>query len=55
MNLDDKKKKLELSRVKLAREEMEFRIEERLDEIEKLREHIKVQVAREAELEKDVK
>lgn len=49
-NLDLKRIKLELVKVAAARAELEFRIEERLDEIERLKEHIKVQLDREEEL-----
>lgn len=49
-NLDLKRIKLELVKVAAARAELEFRIEERLDEIDRLKEHIKVQLDREAEL-----
>jgi hypothetical protein len=48
--LERKKKKLELSRVQLAREEMEVKIEERLAEIERLKEFIAVQEAKEKEI-----
>jgi hypothetical protein len=48
--LELKRMKLELVKVSAARHDIEFRIEERLDEIERLKEHIKVQVAKEAEL-----
>ncbi len=43
MSLDIKRKKLELSKVRIAREELEFRIEERLDEISRIKEHIEIQ------------
>jgi hypothetical protein len=48
--LDIKRMKLELVKVAAARAELEFRIEERLDEVERLREHIRVQLDKEAEL-----
>lgn len=49
--LELKRLKLELVKVAAAREELLFRIEERLDEIEKIRGHVKVQADREAELQ----
>ena len=55
MSLEYKKKRLELSRVSLAREEMELKIQERQVEIEKLQEYIKIQVAKELELSEDLK
>ena len=48
--LELKRMKLELVKVAAARHEIEFRIEERLDEIDRLKEHVKVQEAKEAEL-----
>lgn len=48
--LDLKRLKLELIKVSAARHELEFRIEERLDEIARVKEHIKVQEDREVEL-----
>jgi predicted nucleotide-binding protein (sugar kinase/HSP70/actin superfamily) len=41
--LEKKKKILEIKRVEVAKEEMEFRILERLDEIERLRDNIENQ------------
>jgi hypothetical protein len=55
MALEINRKKLELSRVKLAREELEFKIEERNEEIKRLLEHIEIQKKREAELEIELK
>jgi hypothetical protein len=54
MELDTKRKKLELSRVRLAREELELKIEERLEEIERLKAHIEIQTKKEAELSKEL-
>lgn len=48
--LELKRMKLELIKVAAARYELEFRIEERMDEINRIKDHIKVQEAREAEL-----
>jgi C4-dicarboxylate-specific signal transduction histidine kinase len=55
MSLDLKKKELELERVKLSRKELEFKIEERLDEIKRLEDHIKIQIEKENELETIIK
>jgi len=49
--LELKRMKLELIKVAAARSELEFRCDERLDEIERLKEHIKVQLDKEAELQ----
>lgn len=49
-SLELKRMKLELVKVGAARHELEFRIEERLDEINRLKDHVKVQEDKEAEL-----
>ena len=49
--LELKRMKLELVKVATARQELEFRIEERLDEIERIKEHVKIQQDKEAELQ----
>lgn len=49
-NLELKRMKLELLNVANARATLEFRIEERLDEIEKIKATIDVQLAKEMEL-----
>lgn len=49
--LDIKRMKLELVKVAAARCELEFRVEERMDEINRIQEHIKVQLDKEAELQ----
>lgn len=41
--LEKKKKELELQRVELAKKELEFKIEERMDEVSRLKEHIAIQ------------
>lgn len=48
--LDLKRKQVELLRVSSAKAEMELRIHERMEEIERVKEHIKVSEAKEAEL-----
>jgi hypothetical protein len=52
--LELKRIKLELIKVSAARHELEFKIEERLDEIARIKEHIKVQEAKEAELQQKI-
>ena len=52
--LEIKRMKLELIKVAAARHELEFRIEERLDEINRLKDHVKVQEAKEAELKEKI-
>jgi peptidoglycan hydrolase CwlO-like protein len=54
MSLEIKRKELELMRVETSRKELEFKIEERLEEIERLQEHIKVQTAKENEIRKEL-
>lgn len=49
-SLEIKKIKAELARVTAAKLEMEYRIEERLQEIERLKEQVKLQNAKEQEL-----
>jgi C4-dicarboxylate-specific signal transduction histidine kinase len=49
--LDLKRMKLEMIKVAAARAELEFRVEERLDEINRIKDHIKVQLDKEAELQ----
>lgn len=48
--LEIKKLQVELMRVSAAKAELELRIEEKLDEIERIKEHIKISEAREKEL-----
>ncbi len=52
--LERKKKELELARVKLAKDELEYKIEERLDEVQRLRDHVEIQNKRIEELQKDL-
>ena len=52
--LDKKKKELELMRVSLAKEEMKLRIEERLDEIERLKRNIEIQEQTEEKIKKEL-
>lgn len=53
--LEQKRKEVELSRVKSARVEIEFRILEREDEVERLQEALKIQIDKEIELTQGVK
>jgi len=48
--LDIKRKKVELLRVSSAKAELELRIHERMEDIERLQEHIKISEAKEVEL-----
>lgn len=50
-SLEFKRTKLELLKVAAARAEMEFRIEERLEDIARIQDNIKIQLAKEAELQ----
>lgn len=53
-SLELKRKKVELLRVTSAKGELELRIHERMDEIERLKEHIAVQEAKETELSEQI-
>lgn len=53
--LDIKRKELELGRVEQARKELEFKIEERMEEIERLKSHINVQLEKEQQLKEELK
>lgn len=55
MSLELKKVKVELLRVSAAKAELELRIEEFLDNISRLEEHIKVQKNKEEELDSKIK
>lgn len=50
MSLELKRQHLELIKVRAARAELEFKIEEKLDEIERIKAHIQTQLKREEEL-----
>jgi hypothetical protein len=49
-SIEIKRKKLELSRVELARQEQEFKIEERMEEINRLKGMIDIQKNKEQDL-----
>ena len=52
--LEKRKRSLELSRVRLGREELEFKIIEREEEIAKLKAAILIQLSKEQELEQQL-
>lgn len=54
-SLEVKKKELELARVRIARQELEFKVDERLEDIERLRGHIQVQLDTELRIEEELK
>jgi peptidoglycan hydrolase CwlO-like protein len=54
MSLETKRKVLELKRVETARMDLEFKIEEKLDEIERLRKHVDQQLETEERLKKEI-
>ena len=54
-NLELKRTEVELIRVAAVRAELEFKIVEREDEIERIKEHIQVQLKREEELKIKIK
>lgn len=53
-SIEIKRKKLELSRVELARHEQEFKIEERMEEINRIKAMIAVQKNKEQELKVEI-
>lgn len=53
-SLDLKRKILDLKRVETARMDLEFKIEERLEEIERLKKHIDQQMEAEQKLAKEI-
>lgn len=55
INLELEKKKLELKRVIYMKEELEFKVLERVAEIERIKENIKIQESKMAELEAELK
>lgn len=55
MSIEQKRKQHEINRVRLAREELELKIEDRLIEIARLKEHIEVQLSTELKLEQELK
>lgn len=52
--IDIKRKKLELSRVELARQEQELKIEEKTEEITRLQAMIQIQLNKETELKAEI-
>lgn len=52
--LEIKRKKVELLRVSSAKAEMELRVHERMDEIERIKENISIQEAKELELAQQI-
>lgn len=55
MSLELKRKELEVVKVAAARAELEFKILEKLDEIERIKQNIEIQFKREAELKDELK
>ena len=53
--IERRKKEVELARVKTARMELELMIEEKTLEIEKLKQHVNIQIQKEREIEKQLK
>lgn len=54
MSIELKRKKLELSRVELARQEIELKIEERMEEVRRLEAMIEIQTNKETELKAEI-
>lgn len=55
MSLEIQRKKLELMRVQTAKFELLFKIDERLEEIERLKSHVKIQEETEQRLIEELK
>jgi SMC interacting uncharacterized protein involved in chromosome segregation len=53
-NLKKKKLELDLMKVAAAKAELEYKIEERLEDIQRMKDHIKLQEDREIELIKEL-
>lgn len=54
MSIEKKKKQLELARVSLAKQDMELKIEEKMEEVKRLQDAIKIQEQKEAELQLEI-
>lgn len=54
-SLELKRTQVELMRVTTARMELEYKIEERKDEIKRMEDHIKIQFEKEMELKQKIK
>lgn len=54
-HMEKRKKEVELQKVKAARMELELRVDEKLEEIERIKEHIEIQLAKEATLQEELK
>ena len=54
-NMELKRLNMELLKVQAAKAELEFKIEERKAEIVRIEDHIKIQAARELELQEQLK
>jgi len=54
MSLELKKIQVELMRVQTAKMELEYKIEEKLDEVRRMQEHITIQEAKELELKEKI-
>lgn len=55
MSLELKRKQVELSRVQTAKQEMELRVAERLDEIKRLEENIEIQIKAEIKINEELR
>lgn len=55
MSIEKMKKELELKKVEIAKEELELRIEERMEDVRRMQEHIKVQEQKAQELRDELK
>lgn len=55
MSLETKRKEVELLKVSAAKAELEFKILEKLEDIERIKQHIELQIKREVELKEEIK
>lgn len=53
-SLEQKRRELDLKRVQMAMFELQFKIDERLEEIERLKENLKISAAKEAEIKQEL-
>jgi hypothetical protein len=54
MSLDIKRKQLELARVQMAKNELEFKVEEKMEEVDRIKGLIELQSQKESELKEEI-
>lgn len=53
-SIEQKRKEIEFMRVNVAKQELELKVEEKLEEIKKLQEYIKIQVESEEKIKQEL-